>query len=352
MAAPEPLRPRLCRLVRGEHGYGFHLHGEKGRRGQFIRRVEPGSPAEAAALRAGDRLVEVNGVNVEGETHHQVVQRIKAMEGQTRLLVVDKETDEELRRRQLTCTEEMAQRGLPPTHNPWEPKPDWARASNLSSEAGQKDVGGPPRELRPRLCHLRKGPQGYGFNLHSDKSRPGQYIRSVDPGSPAAHSGLRAQDRLIEVNGQNVEGLRHAEVVASIKAQEDEARLLVVDPETDEHFKRLRVTPTEEHVEGPLPSPVTNGTSPVQAGVGVCAAGSLGSGVTASRKPRDCCPSPTSRPLRRADSNTWKRDPFQESGLHLSPTAAEAKEKARATRVNKRAPQMDWNRKREIFSNF
>lgn len=72
MAAPEPLRPRLCHLVRGEQGYGFHLHGEKGRRGQFIRRVEPGSPAEAAALRAGDRLVEVNGVNVEGETHHQV----------------------------------------------------------------------------------------------------------------------------------------------------------------------------------------------------------------------------------------------------------------------------------------
>ncbi|XP_070269362.1 Na(+)/H(+) exchange regulatory cofactor NHE-RF2 isoform X3 [Myotis yumanensis] len=264
MATPEPLRPRLCCLVRGEHGYGFHLHGEKGRRGQFIRRVEPGSPAEAAELRAGDRLVEVNGVNVEGETHHQVVQRIKAVEGQTRLLVVDKETDEELRRRQLTCTEEMAQRGLPPAHDPWEPKPVWTRTGSLGSKDGQKDVNGPPRELRPRLCHLRKGPQGYGFNLHSDKSRPGQYIRSVDVGSPAAHSGLRAQDRLIEVNGQNVEGLRHAEVVASIKAREDEARLLVVDPETDEHFKRLRVTPTEEHVEGPLPSPVTNGTSPAQ----------------------------------------------------------------------------------------
>lgn len=258
----------------------------------------------------------MNGVNVEGETHHQVVQRIKAVEGETRLLVVDKETDEELRRRQLTCTEDMAQRGLPPAHDPWEPKPDWARAGSLSSDAGQKDVNGPPRELRPRLCHLRKGPQGYGFNLHSDKSRPGQYIRSVDPGSPAAHSGLCAQDRLIEVNGQNVEGLRHAEVVARIKAKEDEARLLLVDPETDEYFKRLRVTPTEEHVEGPLPSPITNGTSPAQ------------------------------------DASAWKRDPFQESGLHLSPTAAEAKEKARATRVNKRAPQMDWNRKREIFSNF
>nr|XP_055220943.1 Na(+)/H(+) exchange regulatory cofactor NHE-RF2 isoform X1 [Gorilla gorilla gorilla] len=364
MAAPEPLRPRLCRLVRGEQGYGFHLHGEKGRRGQFIRRVEPGSPAEAAALRAGDRLVEVNGVNVEGETHHQVwtpgrtrgglcvcarlasvlitvcrpvVQRIKAVEGQTRLLVVDQETDEELRRRQLTCTEEMAQRGLPPAHDPWEPKPDWAHTGSRSSEAGKKDVSGPLRELRPRLCHLRKGPQGYGFNLHSDKSRPGQYIRSVDPGSPAAHSGLRAQDRLIEVNGQNVEGLRHAEVVASIKAREDEARLLVVDPETDEHFKRLRVTPTEEHVEGPLPSPVTNGTSPAQLNGG--SACSSRSDLPGSDKDIE-------------DGSAWKRDPFQESGLHLSPTAAEAKEKARATRVNKRAPQMDWNRKREIFSNF
>lgn len=60
------------------------------------------------------------------------------MEGQTQLLVVDKETDEELRRRQLTCTEEMAQRGLPPVHDPWEPKRDWIHAGSLNSEAGQK----------------------------------------------------------------------------------------------------------------------------------------------------------------------------------------------------------------------
>ncbi|PNJ01730.1 SLC9A3R2 isoform 1, partial [Pongo abelii] len=91
---------------------------------------------------------------------NQVVQRIKAVEGQTRLLVVDQETDEELRRRQLTCTEEMAQRGLPPAHYPWEPKPDWAHTGGRSSDAGKKDVSGPLRELRPRLCHLRKGPQG------------------------------------------------------------------------------------------------------------------------------------------------------------------------------------------------
>lgn len=64
-------KPRLCVIAKRENGYGFHLHGEKGKSGQFIRKVEPASPAEESGLRAGDRVVEVNGVNVEKETHHQ-----------------------------------------------------------------------------------------------------------------------------------------------------------------------------------------------------------------------------------------------------------------------------------------
>lgn len=65
-------KPRLCLMTKGENGYGFHLHGEKGKSGQYIRKVELGSPAEASGLRAGDRVVAVNGVNVDKETHHQV----------------------------------------------------------------------------------------------------------------------------------------------------------------------------------------------------------------------------------------------------------------------------------------
>lgn len=57
----------------------------------------------------------------------------------------------------------------------------------------------PQRELRPRLCTMKRGANGYGFNLHSDKSKPGQFIRSVDPDSPAEASGLQAQDRIVEV---------------------------------------------------------------------------------------------------------------------------------------------------------
>lgn len=355
--AKDQLKPRLCHMIKGESGYGFHLHGEKGKSGQFIRKVEPGSPAEAAALRAGDRVVEVNGVNVEKETHHQVVQRIKAMESETRLLVVDKETDEYLCSLRLTCTEEMVHAGIPvnsntsPAKSPgsdngdvWKPQLDLSGGSlrshsshSFTSESGKKDVNGPTQELRPRLCHLKKGPSGYGFNLHSEKSRPGQFIRSVDPDSPASKAGLRPQDKLVEVNGINVEGMKHSEVVSNIKAKENEAKLLVVDPETDEYFKKLGIIPTEEHIKGGVPQPITNGSAQTQLN-----GGSMSSSHSDLQSPEK----------ESEEGESEKKDPFEESGLNLSPTAAEAKEKARAKRVNKRAPQMDWNKKREIFSNF
>ncbi|XP_031675015.1 Na(+)/H(+) exchange regulatory cofactor NHE-RF2-like, partial [Oncorhynchus kisutch] len=102
------LRPRLCFLTKGPRGYGFHLHGERNKGGQFIRKVEPGSSAELSGLRAGDRVVEVNGENVEDETHYQVVYRIRAVEHRTRLLVIDKETDDYLRSHGLACTEDLA----------------------------------------------------------------------------------------------------------------------------------------------------------------------------------------------------------------------------------------------------
>uniref|UniRef100_A0A8B9TSJ8 Na(+)/H(+) exchange regulatory cofactor NHE-RF n=1 Tax=Anas platyrhynchos TaxID=8839 RepID=A0A8B9TSJ8_ANAPL len=345
--AGRALKPRLCHMLKGENGYGFHLHGEKGKSGQFIRKVEPGSPAEAAGLRAGDRVVEVNGLNVEQETHHQVVQRIKAVETETRLLVVDKETDEYLCSLRLTCTEEMVHSGVllgsgvSPTKMLGALPPAPFPPENCAAQPRQI-----LKELCPRLCHLKKGPNGYGFNLHSEKSQPGQFIRSVDPDSPASRAGLRPQDRLVEVNGINVEGLRHSEVVSHIKARESEARLLVVDPETDDYFKKLGVTPTEEHTKGETR---TRGESGVRCSEAVEEepVRALAAGTS------------TKEPLFPA-AGTWpgaSRTPgcaggCSSAGPWLSPRLPEAKEKVRAKRVKKRAPQMDWNKKREIFSNF
>lgn len=82
---------RLCHVVKRADfdGYGFNLHAEKGRPGQYIGKVDDGSPAESAGLRQGDRIIEVNGTNITSETHKKVVELIKAVPNETRLLVID-----------------------------------------------------------------------------------------------------------------------------------------------------------------------------------------------------------------------------------------------------------------------
>ncbi|XP_005908044.2 Na(+)/H(+) exchange regulatory cofactor NHE-RF1 [Bos mutus] len=357
--------PRLCCLEKGPNGYGFHLHGEKGKVGQYIRLVEPGSPAEKSGLLAGDRLVEVNGENVEKETHQQVVNRIRAALNSVRLLVVDPETDERLQKLGVQVREEM----LRAQEGPGQAEPPAAAAEERGAGGENEPPAAAPEpreaeqspqerpELRPRLCAMKKGPNGYGFNLHSDKSKPGQFIRAVDPDSPAEASGLRAQDRIVEVNGVCVEGKPHGEVVSAIKAGGDEAKLLVVDRETDEFFKKCKVIPSQEHLQGPLPEPITNGEIEKENSPEAPA-------ETASESPMPplarTASSDTSEELNSQDSpkkqdstapsstSSSSSDPMLDFNISL----AVAKERAHQKRVSKRAPQMDWSKKNELFSNL
>jgi membrane-associated protease RseP (regulator of RpoE activity) len=87
--------PRLCHVSKRADfdGYGFNLHAEKGRPGQYIGKVDEKSPAESAGLRQGDRIIEVNSVNIGAETHKQVVERIKSVADSTKLLVIDPKAD-------------------------------------------------------------------------------------------------------------------------------------------------------------------------------------------------------------------------------------------------------------------
>uniref|UniRef100_A0A3B3V740 SLC9A3 regulator 2 n=1 Tax=Poecilia latipinna TaxID=48699 RepID=A0A3B3V740_9TELE len=191
----------------------------------------------------------------------------------------------------------------------------------------------PTVELLPRLCRLVKEENGYCFNLQSDKKKGGQFVRSVDPNSPADRAGLRTGDRIVEVNGVNTKGLRHSEVVALIRSRGDEVSLLVVDQETDELFRRLGITPTTAHTKGqPKPS------------------SSLTRNSTETMLNCACLHFHRDAPVINDDRRI--SDPFTENGLRLSPTAAEARQKVLATRNKKRAPPMDWSRKQELFSNF
>ena len=90
--------PRLCQIRKwpGFPSYGFDLQPLETTKGQghYIGRVLPGSPAQDAGLLYGDRIVEVNGINVENETIQKVAQRIDPASSETTLLVVDRVTDQ------------------------------------------------------------------------------------------------------------------------------------------------------------------------------------------------------------------------------------------------------------------
>ncbi len=98
-----PPNPRLCHLKKWPHfqGYGFNLHAERAKTGQHIGKVDADSPAESAGLKEGDRIIEVNNVNISNENHQQVVKRIrnglekngKFYDNQVLLLVLDNEAD-------------------------------------------------------------------------------------------------------------------------------------------------------------------------------------------------------------------------------------------------------------------
>ena len=101
--------PRLVVMKRGEGGYGFNLHGERNvQAGQTISAVDDGSEAQKAGLRVGDKVVEVNGTNVEKVSHGDVVKRIKMNPNEVCMLVIDHITDAYLKQEGRPITADMA----------------------------------------------------------------------------------------------------------------------------------------------------------------------------------------------------------------------------------------------------
>ncbi|XP_053345998.1 sorting nexin-27a isoform X2 [Clarias gariepinus] len=93
--------PRVVRIIKSESGYGFNVRGQVSEGGQLrsingelyaplqhVSAVLPGGAAERAGVSKGDRILEVNGVSVEGATHKQVVDLIRTGERELVLMVL------------------------------------------------------------------------------------------------------------------------------------------------------------------------------------------------------------------------------------------------------------------------
>lgn len=105
-----------------------------------------------------------------------------------------------------------------------------------------------PRSTQNRELSISRQPRGdFGFNLrwapyHADDGVVRQVVHA-EPGSSGVRSGVIAGDRIIEINGQNVERTSKEEVISLIQKSADPLRLLVKQlPEVSELSSRTEGT--------------------------------------------------------------------------------------------------------------
>ncbi|NWR77577.1 NHRF3 protein, partial [Centropus unirufus] len=216
-------QPRLCYLVKEEKGYGFSLKTTEGQKGLFIVELSSQGAAAKAGVQNNDRLIEINGKNVENDTHEEVVEKVKKSGNHVMFLLSNEETDSYYTSQKMVLTKESANLSLLP--------------------------------LKPRLIEIQKGKNGYGFYLRMEQNSGDHVIKDVDSQSPAAKAGLKDNDILVAVNGEQVDGLDHESVVGKIKQSEATITLLVVDKETDAMYKLGQISPCSYYYKAQDPAP-------------------------------------------------------------------------------------------------
>jgi len=217
--------PRLCHLTKDQHSYSFYLRDEEGH--HLLEQVEEGGAAHKAGVREGDYIVEVNGSSILDENHDEVVNRIRERKNSVTFLVVDDCARRYFSKKGVIITAKLL------------------KSAGEAAEASEPPPQPRANLLKPRLCYLTKD-RTFGFHLNSETTgpRPGQYVRQVAEGGVADVAGVKEGDRIIEINGENIEQKEHKEVVAMIVASGTKVNFLMVDEETDLHYRTIGVAIT------------------------------------------------------------------------------------------------------------
>ncbi|ELW49744.1 Na(+)/H(+) exchange regulatory cofactor NHE-RF3, partial [Tupaia chinensis] len=224
--------PRECKLSKQEgKSYGFFLRIEKDTDGHLVRVVEKGSPAEKAGLRDGDRVLRINGVFVDKEEHMQVVDLVRKSGNAVTLLVLDGDSYEKAVKTQVDLKElGQSQKELNSNDEKQSPVMN-----------GGVENGGVETWTQPRLCYLVKEGNSYGFSLKTVQGKKGVYMTDVTPQGVAMKAGVRDDDHLIEVNGENVEDASHEEVVEKVKKSGSKVMFLLMDKDTDKLLREQKI---------------------------------------------------------------------------------------------------------------
>uniref|UniRef100_A0A6I8R275 Protein scribble homolog n=1 Tax=Xenopus tropicalis TaxID=8364 RepID=A0A6I8R275_XENTR len=202
-------------ILRQTGGLGISIAGGKGStpykgddEGIFISRVAEEGPAARAGVRVGDKLLEVNGVDLHNAEHHTAVEALRNSGSSVSMTVL---------------RERMVEPENPITVTPLRPEDDYNPRERRSvvryPEEKEEDLQSPCQRIT--TC-LARNDKGLGFSIAggvgSTPYRAGEtgiFISRIAEGGAAHRDGtLRVGDRVISINGVDMTEARHDQAVA------------------------------------------------------------------------------------------------------------------------------------------
>uniref|UniRef100_A0A671SVJ4 Protein scribble homolog n=1 Tax=Sinocyclocheilus anshuiensis TaxID=1608454 RepID=A0A671SVJ4_9TELE len=221
---------QICNRIQ-TGGLGISIAGGKGStpykgddEGIFISRVSEEGPAARAGVKVGDKLLEVNGVNLHGAEHHTAVEALRNSGAAVVMTVL---------------RERMVEPENAVTTTPLRPEDDYFPGERRSSGLPfLLDPASPAVSTGPTLqlatCLVRND-KGLGFSIAGGKgSTPyrvgdtGIFISRIAEGGAAHRDNiLHMGDRVISINGVDMTDARHDQAVALLTGTSPTITLLV-----------------------------------------------------------------------------------------------------------------------------
>ncbi|XP_031148340.1 par-3 family cell polarity regulator alpha, b isoform X9 [Sander lucioperca] len=215
-------------LKKGPEGLGFSITSRDvpigGSAPIYVKNILPrGAAIQDGRLKAGDRLLEVNGVDLNGRTQEEVVSLLRAtpMGGAVGLLVLRQE-DTFLPRDANAEPQMQSPRDVHPRQPVTAGKPHWLIEKSEEDELVLTPDG--TREFLTFEIPLSdSGSAGLGVSVKGNRSKEnhadlGIFVKSIINGGAACKDGrLRVNDQLIAVNGESLLGKTNQDAMETLR---------------------------------------------------------------------------------------------------------------------------------------
>ncbi|XP_029609700.1 multiple PDZ domain protein isoform X6 [Salmo trutta] len=266
----------------GGRGMGSRLSNGEVMRGIFIKHILEDSPAARnGTLKTGDRVVEVDGVDLRDASHEQAVEAIRRAGNPVVFLVQSivhrprssttdtneeraaamarRNSDKPLKREAGKTSSITPHLSLPVVPHVGETDTDTlTEIPDRQAQAEDEDEFGYSWKSiiqrygsLPGLLHmieLEKGKTGLGLSLagNRDRSRLSVFVVGIDPCGAASKDGrIVVGDELLEINGQILYGRSHQNASSIIKSAPSKIKIIFI--RNTDALNQMAVGPVREH---------------------------------------------------------------------------------------------------------